>query len=670
MHGVPLEDCTCGLQEPHIHAHVQTDSCSRDDTGDSSTKKKQKRADWRFLSQITLHLDEDEVHNYVPINPSMPKECNSYLVESHFQEKGLTWATARDCCDPTPNDCQRHRKYKMDHDGHTDYLVHNEETGGLHLEHPCGDCGENDIHGRFSFLHTRKWLDGTTARKKDIKEFRLHFFQEPHAEPFRLIDVLSHLFELESGRVHAVRVVDELLIKRRPSTVSTVEAKKQEGRSHLFVEKICCASETRQIQSLLKVKGVTDVSVNTTTKMVYVDHDPKEISADDIAAILNELKLGARVKKDCSVELATLTGIPTNVIVLSKFRITSELRMAETAVSTIATIEACLRDRFPNEGIAKVWIDSNSSTDILVVEHNPYFLTAKSIASFLNEFDYNISIECDGGADGLWALATLKSDVDDTIELHKSTVRPTVILSGVFWVVSMLSLIGENWDYLKYVALLSVAFGLPPIALKACMTLRRFHFDVNCMMLFAVLGALALQEFTEAAAVTFLFAISEALESKCTSRARNALASIINLRPENANVINPITQEVCVLPATAVAVGSLVKIKPGDKVPTDGVVIEGKSTLDESSLTGESRPVFKYTSMQVSGGTANCGSGVLVVRTTATSDDSAVSRLIRLVEEAQINRSDTEKMVDIFAKVYTPFVVLGTISVMYRWKKV
>ena len=98
--------------------------------------------------------------------------------------------------------------------------------------------------------------------------------------------------------------------------------------------------------------------------------------------------------------------------------------------------------------------------------------------------------------------------------------------------------------------------------MKACTTLCRCQFDVNCMMLFAVIGVLALQlqEFGETAAVTFLFAISEALKSKCTSRARNALAAVICLRPEYANLINPITREVIVL----LAVGSMVQVKPGD----------------------------------------------------------------------------------------------------------
>ncbi len=225
----------------------------------------------------------------------------------------------------------------------------------------------------------------------------------------------------------------------------------------------------------------------------------------------------------------------------------------------------------------------------------------------------------------------------------------------------MFSLIGGNWDYLKYVALLSVAFGLPPIAMKALRTLRRFHFDVNCMMLFAVLGALPLQEYTESAAVCFLFSISEALESGATARARDALSAIVCLRPEHANVINPHTKAIVVLPASVVTVGSLVSVRTGDKIPTDGIVVEGESTVDESNLTGESRPVSKAKGSKVSGGTINTGSTQLVVKTTATSESSAVSRLVRLVEEAQSNRSETEKMVDTFAKIYTPFVVLAAL---------
>jgi Zn2+/Cd2+-exporting ATPase len=220
--------------------------------------------------------------------------------------------------------------------------------------------------------------------------------------------------------------------------------------------------------------------------------------------------------------------------------------------------------------------------------------------------------------------------------------------------------------YLNYVGLLSVAFGLPPIGLKAFRTLRRLRFDANCLMFFAALGAIGLREFMEGAAVTFLYAISEWLEVRATTRARNALSAIVRLRPEKASLVHPSTREIVVVPAASVPLGALVSVRTGDKIPCDGVVVEGRSTVDESSLTGESRPVRKGPTDKVSGGTINSGQTQLMVRTTSTADDSAVARLIRLVEEAQANRSETEKLVDEFARVYTPSVVFIAL-VMVRY---
>ncbi|KAL7535025.1 LOW QUALITY PROTEIN: hypothetical protein ACHAXR_006220 [Thalassiosira sp. AJA248-18] len=318
--------------------------------------------------------------------------------------------------------------------------------------------------------------------------------------------------------------------------------------------------------------------------------------------------------------------------------------------NSVDVMKAYLMDKFSNEHIIHVAL--NESKGILTLEHNPYFVTASQISTALNNGGHVVRIQTDGGADGLWAISLIKEDDGgDAIEVQKSSVRPSVILSGVLWVVSALL----HWWKLGVSQ--SIAFGLPPIAIKAYRTMRRRKFDVNCMMLFAVIGAVALQDYTEAAAVTFLFAISEWLESLATARARNALSRRF-LRPERANLINPVTKDIVVLPASAVPVGSAVSVRTGDKIPCDGIIIEGSSTVDESNLTGESRPVKKIPGTKVSGGTINTGSTRLVVRSTASSNDSAVARLIRLVEDAQVNRSETEKMIDSFAQVYTPFVVM------------
>lgn len=214
---------------------------------------------------------------------------------------------------------------------------------------------------------------------------------------------------------------------------------------------------------------------------------------------------------------------------------------------------------------------------------------------------------------------------------------------------------------MKYVGLLSVASGLPPIAVKALRTMRRLQFDANCLMFFASIGAVALQDYPEAAAVIFLFALSEWLEVRATSKARRALSAIVNLRPEKANLVHPSTHELICVSAASVPISALVVVRTGDKIPCDGVVTSGQSTVDESSLTGESRPIRKGPGDCLSGGTLNSGLSQLTVRTLASADNSAVARLIRLVEEAQANRSETEKLVDEFARWYMPLVLTAAV---------
>jgi len=235
--------------------------------------------------------------------------------------------------------------------------------------------------------------------------------------------------------------------------------------------------------------------------------------------------------------------------------------------------------------------------------------------------------------------------------------RYGVVLSGIFWVVSLLSAV-EGWENLELAGLFSVVFGLPPVAMKAFRSLRRRSLDANVMMVIAALGALVLGEWDEAASVSFLFAVSEYLEMRATDKAREALSELCEMRPEYAYVIDEETKEIAVVAAEQIPKCSLIAVRTGDKVSADGEVVEGTSLLDESSLTGESQPVRKSTGDVVSGGSVNVGDTQLVVRTTCSVEDSTVSRLIRLIEEAQARQSPTEKLVDNFAQAYTPFVLV------------
>ncbi|OEU13570.1 heavy metal translocatin [Fragilariopsis cylindrus CCMP1102] len=285
----------------------------------------------------------------------------------------------------------------------------------------------------------------------------------------------------------------------------------------------------------------------------------------------------------------------------------------------------------PLWGVGKVNI--NLTTKVVHVQHNYIQIQASQIAQKLTEQGFPAHIYKDGAA-------TVQGQIQ----------------FGFFWVLSMVSIV-NGIDWFKYFGLASVLFGLPPIIIKAYRTLKRCQFDANCMMVTAALGALALGQYDEAASVSFLFAVSEFLEASATTKARKALSEICALRPDHANVIHPISKEIVVVPADRVPLGSLISVRTGDKIAADGVILEGSTAIDESSLTGESTPAHKIVGDEVSGGTINIGQTQLVVKTTTTVEDSAVSRLIRLVEEAQSNRSPTEKMVDAFAQSYTPFVI-------------
>ena len=238
-----------------------------------------------------------------------------------------------------------------------------------------------------------------------------------------------------------------------------------------------------------------------------------------------------------------------------------------------------------------------------------------------------------------------------------------VWVSGVLWAISLSSEIADEYagkylqvlKYLQYTAIASVVFALPPVATKAYKSLRQGLININTLMLLAVVGALAIEKFVEGASVLFLFSLSDWLESRATERARDAIAAIIALKPELAEL-----REGGAVPVESVKLGDVFVVRAGAKIPVDGRVVCGGSSVDESSLTGESRPVSKKVGDSVSGGTINLA-GYVEVCCTAVAEDSAVARMVKLVQDAQMRRSPTEQMVDKLAAIYTPIVVLAAI---------
>ena len=208
----------------------------------------------------------------------------------------------------------------------------------------------------------------------------------------------------------------------------------------------------------------------------------------------------------------------------------------------------------------------------------------------------------------------------------------------------------------RYAFLAALAVGLVPVASRALSAARHgTPFSIEMLMTIAAVGAVFIGAEEEAAAVVLLFLIGEMLEGVAAGRARQSIQGLAALVPKTAFVeIEGVTREI---PAEAVEVGAIILVRPGDRVPADGEIVEGEGSLDEAPVTGESVPKRKVAGDPVFAGTINGGS-VLRVRVTASASDNTIARVVRLVEEAQESKSPTERFIDRFSKVYTPGVLV------------
>ena len=234
----------------------------------------------------------------------------------------------------------------------------------------------------------------------------------------------------------------------------------------------------------------------------------------------------------------------------------------------------------------------------------------------------------------------------------------TVASALLFLVGLVLGLAGAPDVARVGVYLAAIVVGGLPIFRAALAGLRARHLDMNVLMSVATVGAIGIGEWAEAASVVVLFAAGNALQVYAINRTRGAVRALAKLAPDEVLVRRdgPAGYVEVVVGAGEVGVGEVLVIRPGERLAVDGVVIEGRSTVDEAPVTGESVPAEKGPNDAVYSGTVN-GSGGLLVRATKRAGDSTLQSIVRLVEEAQAKKAPAEQLVDRFSRVYTPVVV-------------
>ena len=219
---------------------------------------------------------------------------------------------------------------------------------------------------------------------------------------------------------------------------------------------------------------------------------------------------------------------------------------------------------------------------------------------------------------------------------------------------------GNHWSVVV-LALVSVFTGGLSTYKKGWIALKNLNLNMNALMSIAVTGAMLIGHWPEAAMVMVLFALAEVIEAKSLDRARNAIRGLLDMTPEQATVqqADGTWREVS---AKQIAIGSRVRVKPGERIALDGEVLEGRSTVNQAPITGESLPVEKSPGDPVFAGTIN-ESGSFEYRVTAVASNSTLARIIHAVEAAQGSRAPTQRFVDQFARWYTPIVFGVAIAV-------
>jgi Cd2+/Zn2+-exporting ATPase len=216
-----------------------------------------------------------------------------------------------------------------------------------------------------------------------------------------------------------------------------------------------------------------------------------------------------------------------------------------------------------------------------------------------------------------------------------------------------------NW-VVAIVALVAILSGGLTTYKKGWIALKNFNLNINALMSIAVTGAVLIGQWPEAAMVMFLFTVAELIEAKSLDRARNAIGGLMQLTPETATVQQD--GQWVEVEVKQIALGSVVRVKPGERIGLDGEVVSGQSTIDQAPITGESLPVEKAVGDKVFAGTIN-QAGSLEYKVTAAANNSTLARIIHAVEAAQGARAPTQRFVDSFSKIYTPAVFLLALAV-------
>lgn len=389
----------------------------------------------------------------------------------------------------------------------------------------------------------------------------------------------------------------------------------------------CAAKLEKQVSAL---KGVKSAKVNFGASKMVVEHD---ISVAEIIKIVDRAGYGAEVDE-------TAAGSRKSSIRLTGLDCADCAAKLENKISQLKGIRS-----------AKV----NFGASKLTVEHD---ISLDKIIRAIKDAGYDVEGEETGYGAALEGQDRPRAEKTFWRKNRKTLLTAiSGILVGSGFILSLLG-ISERLTIPLY--LLAMVTGGFYVARSGLYSLKTFSPDMNFLMTIAVIGAAATGDWFEGAAVVFLFSLGNTLQSYTMEKTRNSIRALMDLTPKEA-LVRRDGKELR-LPLNEIKVGDVIIVKPGERIAMDGRVTAGASGVNQAPITGESMPVEKKPGDEVFAGTIN-EQGSLDIEVTKLVEDTTLAKIIQLVEEAQAQKAPSQQFVDVFAKYYTPIVILAAVAI-------
>ncbi|MDF2880544.1 MAG: heavy metal translocating P-type ATPase [Clostridiaceae bacterium] len=253
----------------------------------------------------------------------------------------------------------------------------------------------------------------------------------------------------------------------------------------------------------------------------------------------------------------------------------------------------------------------------------------------------------------------MQSDINESGEESGELIK--IIVAAILYIIALVFKFSFGIELVMYLAVYFLS-GIEVI-MKAVKNITRGEiFDENFLMIVATVGAFFIKQFPEAAAVMLFYSVGEYFQDMAVNRSRKSISDLMDIRPDYANILS--NNMIVKVSPQQVNVGDIIIVKPGEKVPLDGVVEKGKSMMDTSALTGESMPRSVEPGEEVLSGFIN-NSGLINVKVTKNYGESTVSKILNLVQNASSNKAHAENFITKFARYYTPIVVFSAAALAF-----